>query len=133
MLIARWVLALALVCTLVACGDPLAEQGSFGASANAPVVLTADDDGSQVDLAFGDSVVIDDLGVPMDDVYVESDDTAIAYPVQPSDGEGVAGVVAVGEGATRVTVWESFPTGKAQVPIMTVLVVVAARQDPGSR
>lgn len=130
--IARWGLALTLACTLVACGDPLAEQGSSRASANALVVLSADDDGSQVDLAFGDSVVIDDLGVPMDDVYVESDDTAIAYPVQPSDGQGTAGFVAVGEGATRVTVWESFPTGKAQVPVVTVRVVVGERRDPGS-
>lgn len=133
MLIVRCFLAFTLVSTLVACGDPLAEQGSpSGIELQAPAAVTAGDDGSVVELVFGQTVVIEDLGVPIDDVYIESDDTAIAYPVQPSDGEGIAGLVAVGEGATRVTVWESFPTGKAQVPVVTFQVVVAARQDPDS-
>lgn len=135
MLIVRWCLAFTLVSMLVACGDPLAAQGPRGGSGTGSpvVVLTAEADGSTVELAFGQSVIVEDLGVPMNDVYIESEDTAIVYPVQPSDGEGIAGLVAVGEGATRVTVWESFPTGKAQAPVITVQIVVAARQDPDSR
>lgn len=93
------------------------------------VVVTEADDGSVIELSFGQSVILGDLGVSMDEVYIESDDTAIVYPVQPGEGRGTAGLVAVGEGAARVTVWETFPTGKAQVPTLVFEVLVAPGPD----
>ena len=93
------------------------------------VVVTEEDDGSVIELSFGQSVILGDLGVSMDEVYIESDDTAIVYPVQPGEGRGTAGLVAVGEGAARVTVWETFPTGKAQVPTLVFEVLVAPGPD----
>lgn len=134
MRVASWAALTAAVLTLAACSDPLAQQvGTTTQQQDIPaVVVSEEDDGSVIELTFGQSVILGDLGVPMDAVYIESDDTAIVYPVQPGDGRGAAGLVAVGEGAARVTVWESFPTGKAQVPTLVFEVLVAPSPDPAT-
>lgn len=126
MRIGKYATALVLAVSLAGCADPLAQRASEGGNgADLPAVLVSvDDDGTTIDLAFGQSVIIDDLGVPMDSIYVESEDTAIVFPVQPNEGDGRAGVVAVGEGYTRVTVWRVFPTAAAEVPALTFEVSV---------
>ena len=127
MRIGKYATALVLAVSLAGCADPLAQRASEGGNgADLPAVLVSvDDDGTTIDLAFGQSVIIDDLGVPMDSIYVESEDTAIVFPVQPSEGDGRAGVVAVGEGYTRVTVWKAFPTGADDVPALTFEVSIS--------
>ena len=122
----RWLVPALLLLTLSACGDPLARQESTSRDSSSPPIVTvsADDAGSIVELKLGQAVVVDDLGVPMDEVYIESDDTAIVFPIQPSESQGRVGLVAVGEGGTFVNVWESFPTGKAAVPMLGFRVLV---------
>lgn len=131
MRIARWAAVCLALFVVAGCSDPLAQQvGSTAQPRDLPaVVVTAQDDGSVIELAFGQSVILGDLGVPMEEVYIESDDTAIVYPVQPSEGQGAAGLVAVGEGVSRVTVWESFPTTEGQLPLVTIQVRVVQRPD----
>ena len=132
MRIVRWGVMAGLLLTLAACSDPLAQQGSMDpdTSSPPPIVVAMEDEGATIDVVFGQTVIIGDLGVPMDAVYVESDDTAIAYPVQPSEGDGQAGVVALGEGVTRVTVWGSFPTDAADLPVLSFQVSVGASDEP---
>lgn len=119
--------AVVLTLALAGCTDPLAHHSNVAASGGEvpSVVVSTEDDGTRLDLTLGQSVIIDALGVPMDAIYVESEDTAIVFPVQPIEGDGRAGVVAVGEGYTRVTVWETFPTGAADVPALTFEVSVS--------
>ena len=114
----------AMLLGLSACSDPL-NQIVTAESAPPSLSITQANNNDTLELALGQTVFIESLDVPLDGIYIESDDTAIVFPVQPSETDGPPGLLAIGPGGARISVWETFPTNQAQVPVMTLRVLVS--------
>ncbi len=106
------------------CADPLTKVVT-AESAPPSISITQANNNDTLELVLGQTVFIESLDVPLDDIYIESDDTAIVFPVQPTETDGPPGLLAIGPGGARVSVWETFPTNQGQVPVMTLRVLVS--------
>ena len=103
------------------CADPLSRPPA--SASQAAIVVTPASVLETIEASVGQSIVVSGLTIPPERAYVESDDPSVVFPVQP-EGTTPAGGIVVGPGTSFVTVWDGFPTGAGDQPLMSFRVAV---------